>query len=37
MSQTAQLHRGMVIRHEGHLYSIIDFQVVQAGKQKPTV
>ena len=37
MSLTEGLHKGMVIRHEGHLYTIQDFQVSQTGKQKPTV
>jgi elongation factor P len=37
MSQTEQLRKGMVIRHEGHLFTVTDFQVAQAGKQKPTV
>jgi elongation factor P len=37
MSQTEQLRKGMVIRYEGHLFTITDFQVAQAGKQKPTV
>jgi len=27
----------MVIRHEGHLYVILDFHVSQSGKQRPTV
>lgn len=37
MSLTEGLHRGMVIRHEGHLYSVLDFHVARTGKQKPTV
>ena len=37
MSQTAQLRKGMVIRHEGQLYTVTDFHVAQSGKQKPTV
>jgi elongation factor P len=37
MSQVEQLRKGMVIRHEGHLYMIGDFHVAQTGKQKPTV
>ena len=37
MSQTEQLHKGMVIRHQGHLFTITDFHVAQTGKQKPTV
>ena len=37
MSQTEQLRKGMVIRHEGHIFSITDFHVAQTGKQKPTV
>ncbi|MGD8451133.1 MAG: elongation factor P [Phycisphaerae bacterium] len=37
MSQTAGLRKGMVIRHEGHLFSVVDFHVTQSGKQKPTV
>lgn len=37
MSLTDNLRKGMVIRHEGHLYSILDFRVAQTGKQRPTV
>ncbi len=37
MSQTEQLHKGTVIRVEGHLFVVIDFHTSQAGKQKPTV
>lgn len=37
MSQTEQLRKGMVIRHEGHLYTVADYHVAQTGKQKPTV
>ena len=37
MSQTEQLRKGMVIRHEGHLYTVVDFHTAQTGKQKPTV
>jgi len=37
MSQTEQLRKGMVIRHEGHLYTVTEFSVAQSGKQKPTV
>lgn len=37
MSLTEQLRKGMVIRHDGHLYTVADFQVAQTGKQKPTV
>lgn len=31
------LRRGMVIRHEGHLYVVTDFSERHTGKQKPTV
>ncbi|MFQ5502917.1 MAG: elongation factor P [Phycisphaerae bacterium] len=37
MSLTDRLHKGMVIRHEGHLYSVLDFNLAQTGKQKATV
>ncbi len=37
MSTTHDLRRGMVIRHAGHLYTILDFNVAQSGKQRPTV
>lgn len=37
MSLTDNLRRGAVIRHEGHLYTIVDFSVAHKGKAKPTV
>ena len=37
MSLTDDLRRGMVVRHEGHLFTVLDFKVAQTGKQKPTV
>jgi len=37
MSITDGLRKGMVIRHEGQLYVILDFHVAQSGKQRPTV
>ena len=37
MSSTEHLHRGAVIRHQGQLFTILDFWVSQSGKQKPTV
>jgi elongation factor P len=37
MSRTDELHRGMVIRHEGHLYTVEDYRIARTGKQKPTV
>jgi len=37
MAQIEQLRKGMVIRHEGQLYTVMDFHVAQSGKQKPTV
>lgn len=37
MSLTEGLHKGMVIRHEGQLFTVLDFAVAQTGKQKPTV
>lgn len=37
MAQTDDLHKGMIIRHEGQLFTVVDFRVVQTGKQKPTV
>lgn len=37
MSRTEQLHRGSVIRHQGRLYTVLDFWTSQSGKQRPTV
>ena len=37
MSQAEPLRTGMVIRHEGQLYTVVEFHVAQSGKQKPTV
>ena len=37
MSLTEDLHKGMVIRHEGQLFTVLDFNVAQTGKQRPTV
>ena len=37
MSLTEDLHKGMVIRHEGQLFTVLDYHVAQTGKQKPTV
>ena len=37
MSLMDALHKGMVIRHEGQLYTVLDYQLAQTGKQKPTV
>jgi len=37
MSLTEGLRKGMVIRHDGHLYTIEDFYVAHTGRQKPTV
>ena len=37
MSLTEDLHKGMVIRHEGQLFTVLDFKVAQTGKQRPTV
>ena len=37
MSKTEQLRKGMVIRHEGEEFVILDYKAVQSGKQKPTV
>ena len=37
MSMTDQLKKGMVLRHDGHLYRVTDFRVAQAGQQKPRV
>lgn len=31
------LKRGMLIRHQNHLYTVADFQERHSGKQKPTV
>ncbi len=37
MSQTDQLRKGMVIRHQGEHFIVLDFNVAQSGKQKPTL
>lgn len=37
MALTDQLRKGMVIRHGGELFSVLDYKVAQTGKQKPTV
>jgi elongation factor P len=37
MSLTEDLHKGMVIRHEGQIFTVLDFKVAQTGKQRPTV
>lgn len=37
MSTIEQLRKGMVLRHEGHQYMVLDFFSAQSGKQKPTV
>ena len=37
MSTTQAIHKGMVIRHDGHLYTITDYSTAQTGKQKATV
>ena len=37
MSLTEDLHKGMVIRHEGQLFTVLDFKVAKTGKQRPTV
>jgi elongation factor P len=34
---TTQLRRGMLIRHQNHIYEVADFQERHTGKQKPTV
>jgi elongation factor P len=31
------LKRGMLIRHQGHVYAVTDFQERHSGKQRPTV
>lgn len=31
------LKRGMLLRHQGHIYAVTDFQERHTGKQKPTV
>ncbi len=31
------LKRGMLIRHQQHIYTVVDFQERHSGKQKPTV
>jgi elongation factor P len=37
MSLTDQLRKGMVIRHEGHVYTVLDYKLTKTGKQKATV
>ncbi|HUU82367.1 MAG TPA: elongation factor P [Phycisphaerae bacterium] len=37
MSLAEGLHKGMIIRHEGHLYTIVDYHIARTGKQRPTV
>ncbi len=37
MSLTDNLHKGMVIRHEGQLFTVLDYRTARKGKQKPTV
>lgn len=37
MSQLEQIRKGMVIRHEGQLYIVLDYTKAQTGKQKATV
>lgn len=31
------IKRGMLLRHQGHVYEVADFQEHHAGKQKPTI
>ena len=37
MSVADQFRKGMVIRHQGELFTVLDHRVVHSGKQKPTV
>lgn len=37
MSLTDDLHKGMVIRHEDQLFTVLDYRTARKGKQKPTV
>jgi elongation factor P len=37
MSLTHDLHKGMVIRHRGELFTVLDYRVAQTGKMRPTV
>ena len=37
MALSDELRKGMVIRHEGKLYTVLDYKVAQTGKQKATV
>jgi elongation factor P len=37
MSSTEQLRKGMVIRHEGQLFTVTDYSTAQTGKQKATI
>ncbi len=31
------IQRGMLIRHQGHVYTVVDYQERHSGKQRPTV
>ena len=37
MALTEDLRKGMVIRHEGQLFAVLDYHIAQSGKQRPTV
>ncbi len=37
MSLTHDLRKGMVIRHEDQLFTVLDYRTARRGKQKPTV
>ena len=37
MSHSTDLHRGMVIRHQGNLFAVVEYHKAQTGKQKATV
>lgn len=37
MARADQLRKGMVIRHDGELFTVLDHKLAQTGKQKPTV
>ncbi len=37
MSLTDELHKGMVIKHEGQLFTVLDWKLAQTGKQRPTI
>jgi len=37
MARSDQIRRGMILRHEGELFTVLDYSLAQTGKQKPTM